>query len=231
MKTFGQILTNYRKAAGLTQIDVAGELTRRGMKVNSGAVCTWEKDTVTPDAKQFLALCEILGIHNIYNEFIGYDPEDPFAKLNSEGVSIVLKIIHILEKSGEYTKEENRTIIKPRVLPFYDLPVSAGTGNFLDGEDYTYVEVGTDVSLKAEYGLRISGDSMEPRFVNGQIVWIQPTDELTNGEIGIFFLDGSAYIKKFDTNKKGTRLVSLNTKYAPIELNENSNFKILGRVV
>lgn len=231
MDSIGNILTKYRKKAGLTQIDVAKELTRRGLKVNSGAVCTWEKDTIIPDAKHFLALCEILEIHNIYNEFIGYNPEDPFAKLNDEGISIVLKTIHLLEKSGEYTREENRAIFTPRKLPFYDIPVSAGTGNFLDGESFTEVEVSSDVSLKAEYGLRITGDSMEPRFVNGQIVWIQPASELHNGEIGIFFLDGNAYIKKFDHSKKGTYLVSLNTKYAPIELTENSNFKILGRVV
>ena len=52
-----------------------------------------------------------------------------------------------------------------------------------------------------------------------------------NGEIGIFYLDGNAYIKKFQNNKKGTYLISLNKKYPPIPVNENDRFDILGKVV
>ena len=52
--------------------------------------------------------------------------------------------------------------------------------------------------------------------------------ELTATVVG---LDGNAYVKKFQNNRKGTYLISLNKKYAPIPVTENSSFKIFGRVL
>ena len=38
-------------------------------------------------------------------------------------------------------------------------------------------------------------------------------------------------VKKFQNNRKGTYLISLNKKYDPIPITENSSFKIFGRVL
>ncbi len=107
-------------------------------------------------------------------------------------------------------------------------PVS---GQFLDNDSYEEVEVGPEVPETADFGVRISGDSMMPRYLDKQIVWIQKTDELNDGEIGIFFYNGNAYCKKLLCNKKGTYLISLNDKYDPIEITEGETFKTFGRVV
>ena len=48
----------------------------------------------------------------------------------------------------------------------------------------------------ASFGVKISGDSMEPEFEDGQIAWVLKQDMVKNGEIGIFSLNGEAYIKK-----------------------------------
>ena len=53
---------------------------------------------------------------------------------------------------------------------------------------------------------------------------------LENGDIGLFFLDGLTYIKKYIVNNLGTFLVSLNAKYKPIEVGEFSTFKIFGKL-
>ncbi len=58
------------------------------------------------------------------------------------------------------------------------MPVSAGTGQFLDNDSYEEVEVGPEVPETADFGVRISGDSMMPRCLDKQIVWIQKTDDL-----------------------------------------------------
>ena len=55
--------------------------------------------------------------------------------------------------------------------------------------------------------------------------------KVDNGEIGIFYLNGDAYIKKLQDDKNGVFLISLNTKYPPIPVNENDRFDILGKVV
>ena len=72
---------------------------------------------------------------------------------------------------------------------------------------------------------------MMPRYLDKQIVWIQKTDELNDGEIGILYYNGNAYCKKLLYNKKGTYLISLNDKYDPIEIAEGETFKTFGRVV
>lgn len=110
-------------------------------------------------------------------------------------------------------------------------PASAGTGSFLDGENYTMLEVGEEVPADADFGIRISGDSMEPQFINGQIVWVHQQETLSTGEIGIFYLDGNAYCKKLKDDAEGLFLISLNTKYEPIQVKENDSFKIFGKVV
>ena len=123
-------------------------------------------------------------------------------------------------------------ILQPvRILNLYDMPVSAGTGQFLDNDSYEEVEVGPEVQETADFGVRISGDSMMPRYLDKQIVWIQKTDELNDGEIGIFYYNGNAYCKKLLCNKKGTYLISLTDKYDPIEIAEGETFKTFGRVV
>lgn len=67
-------------------------------------------------------------------------------------------------------------------------------------------------------GVRISGSSMEPEFHDGQIAWVLQQESVVNGEIGIFALNGEAYIKKLQNDKNGIFLISLNEKYAPIKV-------------
>ena len=95
-------------------------------------------------------------------------------------------------------------------------PASAGTGLFLDSDQYEEFEVGDDVPAASDFGIRVSGVSMEPIYVNKQIVWVHQQDQLENGNIGIFYLNGNAYIKKYQKNKDNVQLISLNKKYAPI---------------
>ena len=184
---------------------------------------------LVPFAGVLLFLCKLLGITDLYGEYYGTNPDDPFLDLNEEGKEKALDYIQLLIDSGKYQKA---TIVPfRRKIRLFDIPASAGTGNFLDGDNFTEIEVGEEVPDNADFGIRISGDSMEPRFVNGQIVWVQKKDTLNNGEIGIFFLDGNAYCKKLQDDEKGLYLISLNNKYDPIAITENQTFKIFGKVV
>ena len=81
------------------------------------------------------------------------------------------------------------------------------------------------------FGVRISGDSMEPEFHDGQIAWVLQQESVANGEIGIFALNGEAYIKKLQNDKDGIFLISLNEKYAPIKVSENDRLDIFGKVL
>ena len=81
------------------------------------------------------------------------------------------------------------------------------------------------------FGVRISGDSMEPEFHDDQIAWVMQQEYVANGEIGIFSLNGDAYIKKLQNDKNGIFLISLNEKYAPIKVGENDRLDIFGKVL
>ena len=123
-------------------------------------------------------------------------------------------------------------IIPFRSIDIFENAVSAGTGNFLvDGPKET---VCIDESILPEdttFGVRISGDSMEPEFHDGQIAWVLQQESVANGEIGIFALNGEAYIKKLQNDTDGIFLILLNEKYAPIKVSENDRLDIFGKVL
>ena len=119
--------------------------------------------------------------------------------------------------------------LRRRSIGFYDMPVSAGVGEFLT--DSTRIE---DIVIpddprtaEADYALRINGNSMEPKYHSGDIVLVQNTDTVEEGELGIFVLDGSGYFKKYG----GDHLISLNTQYPPIPLKDFTDVSCCGRVV
>ena len=229
MNSIGKIIATYRKQNGLSQPELAKLLEKNGHKISNRAISAWEKEISEPSASLFLLLCKVLNITDVYNDYFGYNPSNLFSELNAEGKEKALDYIQLLVDSGKYQK----TTIVPfcRTIRLFDIPASAGVGNFLDGDNFTEIEVGEEVPETADFGIRISGDSMEPRFVNGQIVWVQKQDTLNNGEIGIFFLDGNAYCKKLQDDEKGLYLISLNSKYESISITENQTFKIFGKVV
>ena len=119
--------------------------------------------------------------------------------------------------------------LRRRSIGLYDMPVSAGVGEFL--ADSTRVE---DILIpddprtaEADYALRINGDSMEPKYHSGDVILIQTTDTVEEGELGIFVLDGSGYFKRY----AGDHLISLNPKYPPIPLKDFEEVACCGRVV
>ena len=101
---------------------------------------------------------------------------------------------------------------------------------------------------RADFGVRVCGDSMEPVYHDGQIAWIQECSELSPGEVGIFMYDGDGYIKMYDeqepceaerydfTDSDGTLhmqsvLISYNKKYEPKLVSPLVRFSIVGRVL
>lgn len=110
-------------------------------------------------------------------------------------------------------------------IPLYDLPVSAGTGMFLENSDYE--EILIPASIEADFTLRIRGNSMEPTYHEGDILLVKQGAEVRVGELGIFALDGDGYFKKYG----GDRLISLNPDYKDILLKDHRDVTCIGAVV
>lgn len=112
-------------------------------------------------------------------------------------------------------------------LDFPDLPVSAGTGVYLHDDYAEQIRVpANNETLRANYALKVAGDSMEPRFFDGDIVLVETQPSVEIGEVGIFIYEGEAYIKEFG----GDRLISLNPKYKDIKITDPNSFYCKGRV-
>ena len=148
-------------------------------------------------------------------------------------------------EEGQYKEKDKMTIIAKESdfekevqivdMKVYWQPTAAGIGNYLtDDGSYDLMSFSTDeVPLRADFGVRISGDSMEPRISDGDIVWVKAAPQIENGEIGIFILDGNALCKKLhiDYENKKVTLVSLNPERDNIEIKEYGNLRTIGRVM
>lgn len=65
-------------------------------------------------------------------------------------------------------------------------------------------------------GLRVVGDSMEPRFREGDTVIVRIQPDLESGEIGVVIVNGdTATVKKVIKREDGVMLVALNPNYEP----------------
>ena len=165
MKDLGKIIAKNRKVHKMKQAQLAKELESYNIFVKQNTISAWESGMTQPSARQLLAICEILDIYDVYTEFIGKNPINPFRNLNEEGISKVMDYIRLLEKSGDYKLAEIIPIHVIRERKVFYTTVSAGTGSFLDGEDYEMYS-SPDIPEEATFGVHISGDSMEPRYHN-----------------------------------------------------------------
>lgn len=232
MRVLGQTLARCRKDLRLTQGEVSRRLKEKyGIDVSVYTISHWEKDTSIPSAKQFLALCELYSLTNMYELFIGPNKDDPLFLLNDEGKAKVYEYANLLVKSGLFERETAQILPFRRQIKKFHLKASAGTGQYLDSDAYDIIDVGDEVSSLADFGITLAGNSMEPQYINGQTVWVHSQETLNNGEIGIFYYDGDAYCKKYYEGDGCIKLISLNSSYDPIVVDEKKEFRIFGKVV
>lgn len=103
---------------------------------------------------------------------------------------------------------------------------SAGNGAILEGDSYEVVEL-PNVPRGADFAVQVRGDSMEPLYRDGEVIFIHEQPAVEVGEIGLFIYDNEGYLKQLGKGE----LLSLNPKYTPIELKHDMQFKCCGKVL
>lgn len=116
-----------------------------------------------------------------------------------------------------------------KTIKLFELPVSVGMGDWIN-EDYIPYKDFITTNVEADFALKISGDSMGPDIPNGSIVIVKKVNKITSGMIGIFTLNGEVFCKKYFKSKK-INLISLNKKYKRIEVSEQDEFYLNGKVL
>jgi len=238
---YGKILARLRKEKGLTQAQAAEYLSRHSGKACSYKVMShWEKGVSSPAVEQFLLLCECYGVSDIQGTFRNaHLVYSDLPRLNALGKSRVEEYISMLltnpmftevevEAEAEIEDEGEPCVTMPlRSIKLYTISAAAGTGSFLDSDHHVELEIDETVPNAADFAVRVSGDSMEPRFFDGQVIFVKEQRSLEVGEIGIFSLNGDSYIKKLGSGQ----LVSLNPRYKPITIREFDSLHVFGKVV
>lgn len=221
---FHTAYAKFRKEQGLSQADIRVILqSKYGLTVSKPQLSKYETGKALPTLQVFFALCDILKVRFPLEHFSDYcSPE-----LNAIGLRKLDDYAEDLIASGRYRPQQHTGILRPLFL----MPASAGTGQFLDGDEYDMIELDEGISEEADFAIRIAGDSMEPRYHDGSHVWVVKQNTLEDGQIGIFFLDGNAYLKKLHRTYTGIQLISLNPAYDPIDVSENAEFRVFGRVI
>ncbi len=136
------------------------------------------------------------------------------------------RVLSPVRTQGRYAGEVVRT--GKRDILLYELPVSAGVGVYLDEAMAETIHIpDNDKTAEADYALRISGNSMEPKYRDGDVLLVRHADSIDVGELGIFLLDGCGFFKVYG----GDRLISLNPSYAPIPLKDFADVQCKGLVV
>jgi len=236
--TLGEKIKQARLDRKYTQKQLADLV---GAKHNT--ISNWEKDQNKPSPDIIELLCGALEVPPSY--FFEAEPEfelslieqnilKKFKKLGVHGREIVSKVIeleylHQLEMETRINQYNSETYT---THPIYLLPASAGTGQFLDGENFEMVTFPTkEIPKGSNFGVRVSGNSMEPQLHDGDIAFIQRSKEIQSGNIGVFILNGEAYIKKMVCDLEECFLVSLNPAYEPIKIKEGDNLRTVGKVL
>ena len=218
-----------REELGLLQVDVARLLAAEGVKITQKGISKWERDAAVPDARQFLALCKVLEIRDVMEEFMDIH-YNLLSGLNKEGRARVIEYAQILRESERFGIHENPAPTR-RMIRLYDLPVSAGPGTFLDGESFELIELPEDAPEEAGFALKVSGTSMEPTYHDGQIIWVKEQNSLMPGEIGVFVYDGCSYVKQLIIDDRGVVLHSLNPEKEDILVSHSLPLRVMGRVL
>lgn len=108
--------------------------------------------------------------------------------------------------------------------------VSAGTGVWVSDEPVETIKYPVPVPGH-DIALRVNGNSMEPMFHDGDVVFVKKTPEVHHGSIIIIIVNDNAYIKKLYRRDDEVRLISLNPQYEDIVLNPDDTIEIIGNVI
>lgn len=230
----GAILKELRLKTGKTQKEIAEQLGRKQQIIGH-----WETGYSQPDANTLFTLCEIYG--TTVDKAFGFKND---TKINRKDIEIINKyntldstrkeVVDILLNTdiGDITvtigsNKYNFERAKSRLLSYYYKLASAGNGQYIfDSPPEKQIEIPDIPEYRnASYSIGVNGDSMEPEYSDGDILLIEPTEDLNIGEIGIFYLNGNCYVKKLGKKE----LISLNPDYENIPINET--IRSMGRVI
>ncbi|MCE5737770.1 helix-turn-helix transcriptional regulator [Staphylococcus pseudintermedius] len=204
--------------------------------VNRTTVTRWRKGIRSPKLDKLPEIANVFGVEPL-DLISESNIQEVIAKINDVSSQLTPpRQKRVLDFANEQLNEQNNKVlhINSNNIVSEEVAVygyaSAGTGETLiDGVEFTMQYNGHIPNH--DFALQVNGDSMEPLFEDKEIIFIDKTKQINSGQIGIFVIDGEAYLKKVFINEEGIRLVSLNPKYPDLHFDSSHDIKVAGKVI
>ena len=234
---FGKNIEEARKACGMSRPVLAAR-----MGITLGGVSSWEYGRTRPDLSSLRRLCEVLdvssdtllGISLATGKISRREREllDAFRSLPDNEKHYIEGMVKMMKKSG--LRDEGKEAvpeIQPSMisLPLNPLSMCAGDGDTLDYDGETeYIDLfDCEILRDCDELVKVSGNSMEPAFYDGDLALVKHTKTLNEGDIGVFVIDGEGMIKQY----KKDGLYPLNRKYSVVHPDPFASFQCFGKVI
>lgn len=222
--SFGRRLRERRKELGMNQ----GELAK-ALGVSLSAISNYENGTNAMREDVLLRLFRVLDVEPNYMYQDSYSGKSFTCSVEEERLVKTYRTLRLPGKQTlravadalvSYQTEADTAAPQEEVrqIPLYHSPAAAGYASPVFGEDFDYIDVSGDTPRGAEFAVRIQGDSMEPYILDGSIAYVN-RDPLSNGDVGIFCVDGAMLCKQYVRDRLGiVYLFSLNRERADVDV-------------
>ena len=232
---FNEVLKEIRTKKGFTQQQVVDAL-----EITKGTYSGYETGRREPDVFKIKALAQLFDVSGDalletgFNNEIKFTSEEKthikkYRTLDEHGKKLVDNVLNLECERVESTRTPVIPIGNVITLSEFEQPVSAGKGVYLgDGSQTITREVpSNDLTRQADFILRVSGNSMEPKYSDGDRILIKRQPDVNIGEEGIFILNNEGFVKV----REKDRLISLNAEYEDIVFHDNDNVECRGKVL
>ncbi|MEG2007352.1 MAG: S24 family peptidase [Oscillospiraceae bacterium] len=182
------------------------------------------RDSMKIDFEVLLRLCEALDapVERFYD---GRGPELPkpeewalvsrWRRLDAHGQKLTELVMNAELSRLDQPEEEQPE--PEKIIPLYLSPAAAGFASPVPGEDFE--EYSVPAASRADFAVRISGNSMEPYIADGSIVLVKRGETIRDGDVGLFFADFGMVCKQYCQDYAGNvYLFSLNRKRADADV-------------
>ena len=179
--------------------------------------------------KSRMDMCRLLDVS--YSTFADWVNAKKYPRIDK--IEMMARIFNV--KKSDLVEKPTEKKNKFLVPVFGD--VSAGVPLEAVENIIDYEEISEEMARAGEhFGLRIKGDSMEPKFSSGDVVIVRKQEQVENGQIAVVMINGDdATVKKFYKTDANIMLVGTNPSFVPLtytpEQVEQLPVRVIGRVV
>ncbi len=205
MNDFATNLKKIMREKNMRQIDVANK-----SGISKGRVSRWMSGENIPYGESLAKLAEALGVS--VDRLLGKtDPIERFIK-------------------GDTTEDVELPFSLETLVPVLGT-VAAGVP--IEAQEDVVGEIPVLDKQGGFFALKVKGDSMSPRIMDGDIVLVKPQDFAEDGDLVIALVDGEATCKILKRSHDAVSLVPFNAAYLPFVYtgSDAEGMRILGKVV